>query len=86
MFRIALILLLAAVVLYLTLRLLRKKPAYQSVTRRTRFRTVTHIVDGDTFRVSPGWKWNGFKGDTIRPTGYDTPSAESPGSVRHPTG
>lgn len=34
---------------------------------------VIKIIDGDTFQVSPDWKW-GFKfGDRVRPTGYDTP-------------
>ncbi|MFQ5641714.1 MAG: thermonuclease family protein [bacterium] len=35
--------------------------------------TVSEIVDGDTFKVKNGWKWNEQKGDTVRPTGYDTP-------------
>jgi len=34
---------------------------------------VSEIVDGDTFKVKNGWKWNEKKGDTVRPTGYDTP-------------
>lgn len=34
---------------------------------------VSEIVDGDTFKVKNDWKWNEKKGDTIRPTGYDTP-------------
>jgi len=36
-------------------------------------RKVIEVIDGDTFRVSPPWKWNHQKGDTVRPTGYDTP-------------
>ncbi len=34
---------------------------------------VTEIIDGDTFAVSPQWKWNGTSGDRVRPTGYDAP-------------
>lgn len=33
--------------------------------------TVSAIIDGDTFEVSGGWKWNGETGTRIRPTGYD---------------
>ena len=32
---------------------------------------VIHIVDGDTFDVSPEWKWEGKSGSRVRPTGYD---------------
>ncbi len=32
---------------------------------------VVNIVDGDTFDVDPGWKWNGDNGKRIRPAGYD---------------
>jgi len=32
---------------------------------------VVSIVDGDTFDVDPGWKWNGGTGNRIRPAGYD---------------
>jgi len=32
---------------------------------------VDSIIDGDTFEVSPGWKWNGQTGSRVRPTGYD---------------
>ncbi len=35
--------------------------------------TVTSIIDGDTFDVSPQWKWNGQSGNHIRPAGYDAP-------------
>jgi len=34
---------------------------------------VTKIIDGDTFEVSPQWKWNGQTGSRVRPTGYDAP-------------
>lgn len=36
----------------------------------TEFKVVS-IVDGDTFDVDPGWKWNSENGKRIRPTGYD---------------
>lgn len=36
------------------------------------FRVVS-IIDGDTFDVSPEWKWNGQTGSRIRPAGYDAP-------------
>ena len=39
---------------------------------------VTEVIDGDTFKVSPRWKWNGEVGDLVRPTGYDTPEKGSP--------
>lgn len=34
---------------------------------------VNEVIDGDTFKVSGGWKWADRTGDTVRPTGYDTP-------------
>lgn len=34
---------------------------------------VTSIIDGDTFEVSPQWKWNGQTGTRVRPTGYNAP-------------
>ena len=33
--------------------------------------SVTSIIDGDTFEVSPQWKWNGTTGTRVRPAGYD---------------
>lgn len=33
--------------------------------------TVSAIIDGDTFEVKGGWKWNGETGSRVRPTGYD---------------
>lgn len=33
--------------------------------------TVSSIIDGDTFEVSGGWKWDGQSGTRVRPTGYD---------------
>ena len=35
--------------------------------------TVTSIIDGDTFEVSPQWKWNGETGSRVRAAGYDAP-------------
>ncbi len=35
--------------------------------------TVTEVIDGDTFKVEPNWEWEGKSGNTVRPTGYDTP-------------
>ena len=34
---------------------------------------VIKIIDGDTFDVTPQWKWNGQSGSRVRPTGYDAP-------------
>jgi len=34
---------------------------------------VKNVIDGDTFTVSPTWKWENESGDTIRPNGYDSP-------------
>ena len=41
--------------------------------------TVTAIIDGDTFEVSPRWKWNGETGTRVRPTGYDAPELHAYG-------
>jgi len=43
--------------------------------------TVTHIVDGDTLDVSPGWQWNGQVGSRVRPAGYDAPEIGTPFSA-----
>lgn len=43
--------------------------------------TVTSIVDGDTFDVSPEWKWNGHTGKRIRPTGYNAPEINTSSGV-----
>jgi len=40
---------------------------------------VVEVIDGDTFRVSPQWKWKEESGDRIRPTGYDVPEEGQPG-------
>ncbi len=41
--------------------------------------TVSSIIDGDTFEVSGGWKWNGETGTRVRPTGYDAPELHAHG-------
>jgi endonuclease YncB( thermonuclease family) len=40
---------------------------------------VSSIIDGDTFEVSGGWKWNGETGTRVRPTGYDAPELHAYG-------
>ncbi len=35
--------------------------------------TVTSIIDGDTFEVSPHWIWQGQTGNRVRSAGYDAP-------------
>jgi len=40
---------------------------------------VVHIVDGDTFDVSPGWQWEGHAGARVRPAGYNAPELHEPG-------
>ena len=35
--------------------------------------TVIKVIDGDSFEVSPNWKWNDQTGGVIRVYGYDTP-------------
>ena len=34
---------------------------------------VIDVIDGDTFDVTPSWKWNGSSGNRVRPAGYDAP-------------
>lgn len=43
------------------------------------FFTVSSVIDGDTFEVSAGWKWNGESGSRVRPTGYDAPELHAYG-------
>ena len=31
--------------------------------------TVSEVIDGDTFKVKEGWKWNQSSGDTVRASG-----------------
>ena len=40
---------------------------------------VISIIDGDTFQVSPQWKWNGQTGTRVRPAGYDAPELHAYG-------
>ena len=40
---------------------------------------VTKIIDGNTFEVSPPWKWNEATGTIIRANGYNTPEQGQPG-------
>jgi endonuclease YncB( thermonuclease family) len=42
------------------------------------FRVAT-VVDGDTFEVSPQWRWNGQTGSRVRPTGYNAPELHTVG-------
>jgi endonuclease YncB( thermonuclease family) len=41
--------------------------------------SVVSIIDGDTFEVSPQWRWNGESGSRVRPTGYDAPELHAYG-------
>jgi len=41
--------------------------------------TVSEVIDGDTFKVKNGWKWDNKTGDTVRPTGYNTPEENERG-------
>jgi len=34
---------------------------------------VIEVIDGDTFDVSPQWRWNGNEGARVRPAGYNAP-------------
>ncbi|MBW2321883.1 MAG: thermonuclease family protein [Deltaproteobacteria bacterium] len=40
---------------------------------------VTEVIDGDTFEVSPNWKWNNETGNIVRANGYNTPEEGKPG-------
>ena len=40
---------------------------------------VTEVIDGNTFLVSPFWKRDDRKGNTIRAHGYYTPEQGQPG-------
>lgn len=39
--------------------------------------TITNIIDGDTFDISPGWSWQNQTGTRVRPTGYDAPEMKT---------
>lgn len=40
---------------------------------------VFEVVDGDTFKVTPKWKWRNQSGNAVRPIGYDTPEQSEQG-------
>ena len=40
---------------------------------------VSEVIDGDTFKVKGGWRWDDKKGDIVRPAGYNTPEKGKPG-------
>ena len=40
---------------------------------------VINVIDGDTFDVSPDWKWKDKTGYRVRPTGYDAPELDEYG-------
>jgi endonuclease YncB( thermonuclease family) len=42
--------------------------------------TVTLVIDGDPFDVTPNWEWNGQTGERVRPTGYDAPELHEYGA------
>ena len=35
--------------------------------------SVIQVIDGDTFDVSPQWRWEGQTGSRVRAAGYDAP-------------
>ncbi len=41
--------------------------------------TVTSVIDGNTFEVSPNWNWNDRTGSIVRANGYDAPALGEPG-------
>jgi len=44
--------------------------------------TVTNIIDGDTFDVTPSWRWEGQSGQRVRPTGYNAPEMNTYGGEK----
>jgi len=42
---------------------------------------VVSVIDGDTFEVSPVWKWNDQTGSRVRPAGYDAPELDQYGGL-----
>jgi endonuclease YncB( thermonuclease family) len=40
---------------------------------------VKRVIDGDTFEVTPKWKWKDKEGDIIRASKYNTPEENEPG-------
>ncbi len=43
--------------------------------------TVSKVIDGDTFEVANGWKWNGESGTRVRPTGFNAPELHADGGL-----
>jgi len=43
---------------------------------------VVNIIDGDTFEVSPPWKWKDQSGIRVKPTGYNITEEEQIGYQR----
>lgn len=37
---------------------------------------VTSVIDGDTFDVKPGWKWDDKNGERVRIANYDAKEAD----------
>ena len=37
--------------------------------------TVTAVIDGNTFEVSPPWEWKDETGERVIATGYDAPKS-----------
>lgn len=37
--------------------------------------TVTHIINGNTIKVQPGWTWNNVNGDLVQIKGYNVSPA-----------
>ena len=40
---------------------------------------VVEVIDSQTIRVAEMWRWQGKRGDRIRPTGYRPPEEGQPG-------
>lgn len=40
---------------------------------------VTRVIDGDTFDVSPDWKWDDKTGDRVRIANFDAAEADERG-------
>ena len=41
--------------------------------------TVTAVIDGNTFEISPPWEWKDETGERVRATGYDAPKSGKQG-------
>ncbi len=57
-----------------------EKETTEGRPKMTKF-NVIRIVDGDTFDVSPDWRWNGTSGSRVRPAGYDAAEIGARGST-----